>query len=109
METSIINTSPLDTPPLLEAMRALDHVPVEVHAELDRKIMTFGELLNLQEGDVIAMPRAAGENINVYVGGALIGWGEVVLMDGALAVRIADLRDPSSESKEDHASDRRTT
>lgn len=92
MEPAVIEKSQAD------ALTTIGHVPVAVHAELGRRKMTFGELINLREGDVVDLPTVAGENIKVYVGGALIGSGEVLMSDGALAIRIADLRDPSSES-----------
>jgi flagellar motor switch protein FliN len=76
----------------------IESVPIPVHAVLDRKVMKLGELLSLNEGDVVAMPRPAGENVSIFAGGALIGWGEVVLIDGAMAVRVAELRDPAAEA-----------
>src|SRR5579872_1124437 len=103
METRLI-----ENPAAKDGFEAIGRVPIAVHAELDRKVMTLGELLQLREGDVIALPRAAGENINVYVGGALIGWGEVLLVEGAIAVRIADLRNTAPQSPEEHEADRRT-
>jgi flagellar motor switch protein FliN/FliY len=103
METSLINTVPV-----LDGFKLLDQVPLSVVAELDRKVMSFGELLNLQEGDVVTLSRAAGENIRVYIGGALIGWGEVLLVEGALAIRIADLRENGAHTEEDQASEGRT-
>jgi len=78
--------------------KTIEAVPVPVRAVLDRKTMKLGELMNLNEGDVVAMPRPAGENVSIYAGGALIGWGEVVLIEGAMAIRVAELRDPAAES-----------
>jgi flagellar motor switch protein FliN/FliY len=103
METSLINTVPA-----LDGFKLLDQVPLTVVAELDRKMMSFGELLNLQEGDVVTLSRAAGENIRVYIGGALIGWGEVLLVEGALAIRIADLRETGPHTEEEQAPEGRT-
>ena len=79
-------------------LKAIESVPMPVHAVLDRKVMKLGELMSLQEGDVVAMQRPAGENVSIYAGGALIGWGEVVLIEGAMAVRVAELRDPAAEA-----------
>ena len=77
----------------LERMQHLSDVPITVQVELDRKFMSFGELLDMDAGSLIKLSRPTGENIDVYAGGVLIGWGEVLLIDGNMAVRIADLKD----------------
>jgi len=77
---------------LLEQMERLNDVPLAIRAELDQTTMTFGEVLNLEAGSVVRLGRPTGENIDVYVENVLIGWGEVLLVDGALTVRLADLR-----------------
>ena len=52
--------------------------------------MTLREVLELGEGDVIKMTRSAGESIDILVGGSLVGFGEIVLVEEAFAVRITD-------------------
>ena len=74
----------------LEEIQHLSDIPMEVEVELDRKKMTLREILALQEGSVIKMPRSAGENIDLFAGGALIGSGEVVIVEDTVAVRITD-------------------
>jgi flagellar motor switch protein FliN/FliY len=66
-------------------------VPVEV--ELDRKSMPISEILNLEEGSVIKMTRSAGENIDIRVGGALVGFGEIVILEDNMGVRITDFNE----------------
>jgi flagellar motor switch protein FliN/FliY len=65
-------------------------VTVEVEVELDRKVITVSEILELQPGSVIRMTRSAGENIDILVGGALIGFGEIVIIEDTVGVRITD-------------------
>jgi len=36
------------------------------------------------------MSRSAGENIDIWVGGALIGYGEIVIIEDTMGVRITD-------------------
>jgi flagellar motor switch protein FliN/FliY len=67
-------------------------VPVEVEVELDRRVLTVRELLELEAGSVIAMTRSAGENIDLYVGGKLVGYGEIMLIESNIGVRITDFR-----------------
>jgi flagellar motor switch protein FliN/FliY len=65
-------------------------VPIEVEVELDRRVLSVRAILELEEGSVIGMTRSAGENIDLYVGGKLMGYGEIVLIENSIAVRITD-------------------
>ena len=65
-------------------------VPIEVEVELARRMLSVREILELAEGSVIAMTRSAGENIDLYVGGKLMGYGEIVLIESNIGVRITD-------------------
>jgi flagellar motor switch protein FliN/FliY len=67
-------------------------VPVEVEVELDRRVLSVRELLELEAGSVIGMTRAAGENIDLYVGGKLVGYGEIMLIESNIGVRITDFK-----------------
>lgn len=77
--------------PISEVARFVD-VPVDLEVELDRRILTVREILELEPGSVVSMSRAAGENIDLYVGGALVAYGEIVLVDNKIGVRITDFR-----------------
>jgi len=74
---------------LNEVQRFAD-VPIEVEVELDRRVLSVREILELEEGSVIGMSRSAGENIDLYVGGKLVGYGEIVLIESRIGVRITD-------------------
>jgi flagellar motor switch protein FliN/FliY len=76
-----------------EEIAPLGEVPVDVEVELDRRLMTTREVLQLTEGSVMATSRSAGENIDIYIGGVLCGSGEIVVIENALGVRITDFRD----------------
>jgi flagellar motor switch protein FliN len=65
-------------------------VPIEVEVELARRMLSVQQILELEEGSVIAMTRSAGENIDLYVGGKLMGYGEIVLIENNIGVRITD-------------------
>lgn len=78
--------------PLLDRMDRIEHIQVTVRAELDQTILTFAELLNLDVDSLIQLSRPTGENIDIYIEDILLGWGEVLLLDGTMAVRLADLR-----------------
>jgi len=67
-------------------------VPVEVEVELDRRVLSVRELLELNAGSVISMTRSAGENIDLYVGGRLVAFCEIVLVENNMGVRITDFK-----------------
>ncbi len=70
----------------------IGEVPLFLEVELDRRVMTTRQILELDAGSVIVTSRPAGENIDIYIGGVLCGSGEVVVIENALGVRITDFR-----------------
>ena len=76
----------------LEEIAAFADVPMDVEAELDRSVLTVRQILDLEPGSLIALKRSAGEKIDLYVGGTLIGGGEIVAVEDTLGVRITDFR-----------------
>jgi flagellar motor switch protein FliN/FliY len=78
-----------DLPPM-EQIGHLGDVAIEVVVELDRKMLTVRDVLELEPGSVMKMTRSAGENIDVLIGGSLVGFGEIVLVEDTVAVRITD-------------------
>ena len=75
---------------VLEQISHLADLPVTVDIELDRRVMTMREVLELGAGSVIKMSRSAGENIDVMVGGTLVGTGEIVIIEDTVGIRITD-------------------
>jgi flagellar motor switch protein FliN/FliY len=47
-------------------------------------------ILALDKGSVIKMNRSAGENLDILVGGSLIAFGEIVIIESSMGVRITD-------------------
>jgi flagellar motor switch protein FliN/FliY len=76
--------------PTLEEIGPLADIPLEIEVELDRRILTIGGILDLDVGSVIRMGRSAGENIDILIGGILVGFGEIVIIEDAMGVRITD-------------------
>jgi len=76
-----------------EEIAPLGDVPVDIEVELDRRVMTTREILQLEEGCIIGTSRSAGENIDIYIGGVMCGSGEIVVIENTLGVRITDFRD----------------
>ena len=74
----------------IDEIADLADVPVEVEVQLGNKILTIAQILELGPESVIRMPRSAGDNLDILVGGTLIGYGEVVIIEDAVGVRITD-------------------
>jgi len=74
----------------LQEIADLADVTVDVEVELGHKIMTIAQILQLGPDSVVRMGRSAGDNIDILIGGALIGYGEIVIIEDAVGVRITD-------------------
>jgi flagellar motor switch protein FliN len=74
----------------LQEIADLADVTVDVEVELGRRIMTIAQILQLGPDSVVRMGRSAGDNIDILIGGALIGYGEIVIIEDAVGVRITD-------------------
>jgi flagellar motor switch protein FliN/FliY len=74
----------------LEEIADFADVPVEVEVELGRRIMSIAQILELGPDSVIRMARSAGDNMDILVGGSLIGFGEIVIIEDSVGVRITD-------------------
>jgi flagellar motor switch protein FliN/FliY len=75
--------------PLEQAAHIAD-VPIEVDVQLDQRWMKLREILELEEGSILEMKRSAGENIDIYVGSRLLAFGEIVIIENIMGVRITD-------------------
>jgi flagellar motor switch protein FliN/FliY len=77
--------------PAQEVAKIAD-VPIEIEVELDRVEMKIGALLDLDIDSIIEMPRSAGENLDIYIGGKLCGFGEIVIIETSMGIRITDFK-----------------
>jgi len=76
----------------MEEIAKLADVPVLIEVEIGRPMLKLGDILALEEGSVVALPRSAGENIDIRVGGVLVCYGEVIVMEDVVGVRITGFR-----------------
>jgi flagellar motor switch protein FliN/FliY len=74
----------------IEEIGHFGDLPLDVLVELDRKILKLREILALEKGNVIKMNRSAGENLDIIVGGAILAFGEIVIIESSMGVRITD-------------------
>lgn len=79
---------------LEEAGHYLD-VPLKITILLGNRDMKIGEVLRLKPNSIIELPKSAGENIDVYVNGRMVAYGEVIDMEGNARIRLTDLYTPA--------------
>lgn len=63
---------------------------IDVEVELDRKPVKMRDILDFKPGSVLKMSRSAGDNIDILIGGSLAAFGEIVVVEDTVAVRITD-------------------
>ncbi len=73
------------------AMSMLRDVEVEVTLEIGRKRMKISEVLRLATGQTLELTKAAGEPLDVFVNGRLLGRGEAIVMGDRYGVRITEI------------------
>jgi flagellar motor switch protein FliN/FliY len=78
--------------------RSLDFlldIPLEVSVELGRTRLVINDLLQMGRGAIIELNKPAGEPVEVYVSGRLLGKGEVVVVDDKFGVRLTEIISPA--------------
>jgi flagellar motor switch protein FliN/FliY len=81
------------------SMDLLMDVTLAVSVELGKTTMSVKEILSVCQGSVIELDRAAGEPVDILVGGRLLGKGEVVVLNDRFGVRITRLINPVEGAK----------
>ncbi len=66
-------------------------IPIELSVQLDRTTMKVRDILSLQAGAVIKLHRSAGDNMSLLLDGVLMGYGEIVVIEDTMGVRITDV------------------
>lgn len=77
----------------LQEIEEIADLRLDVEVQLDRKPLTLRQILELEADNVIRLPRSAGENIDVLIGGTLVCFGEIVIIEDSVGVRITDFRE----------------
>ncbi len=73
-----------------EEVAHIANVPIEIEVQLDSRRMKLSEILALEEGSIIEMRRSAGDNIDIFIGKKLAAFGEIVIIETTMGVRITD-------------------
>ena len=70
-------------------------VPVTLSMEVGRTRIPIRNLLQLNQGSVVELQRAAGEPLDVFVNGTLVAHGEVVVVNERFGIRLTDVISPA--------------
>jgi flagellar motor switch protein FliN/FliY len=79
------------------ALTLLHDVEVEITLEIGRRKMRIADVLKLTAGNTIELTKAAGEPLDLYVNGRLLGRGEAIVVGDSYAVRITEIASPDKK------------
>ncbi|MDD2566790.1 MAG: flagellar motor switch protein FliN [Sulfuricurvum sp.] len=69
---------------------------IEFVSDLGETELSIDEILHLKKGSIIDLKKPAGESVEAYVNGRIIGKGEVMVYEKNLAIRINEVLDSSA-------------
>jgi len=69
-------------------------VKLEATIRFGQKQMLLREILELHPGTAVALDRQVDEPVELLVGGRMVAWGEVVIVDGNYGLRITEILSP---------------
>lgn len=102
-----LNAKGVEQPPEFEGLNGLGgdkadvsldmilDVPVTLAMEVGRTRISIRNLLQLNQGSVVELDRAAGEPLDVFVNGTLVAHGEVVVINEKFGIRLTDVISPA--------------
>src|ERR1700722_8194280 len=73
------------------AMSFLKDVEVEITLEIGRRRMRIADVLKLASGQTLELAKAAGEPLDIFVNGRLLGRGEAIVLGDRYGVRITEI------------------
>ncbi|HBT47769.1 MAG TPA: flagellar motor switch protein FliN [Peptococcaceae bacterium] len=90
-KASFAQLKPVEKPGKGSSIDKLLDIPLKLSVELGRAKMRVREILELEEGSVIVLNRAAGDRVDILVNGRPMGKGEVVVINDAFGVRLGSV------------------
>jgi flagellar motor switch protein FliN/FliY len=77
--------------PRFSDFRLLHDVEVELTLEIGRRKMKIADVLKLAPGSTLELSKSAGEPLDVFINGQLLGRGEAVVVGDRYGLRITEL------------------
>jgi flagellar motor switch protein FliN len=72
-------------------MSLLAGISLRMSVEVGSASLTFAELLELGEGQVVELDRQVNDLLDILVNGTLVARGEIVEVDGRYGIRVVDV------------------
>jgi len=94
---SLEPSSSLPKPRAASSMAFLNDVEVEITLEIGRRRMRIADVLKLGTGQTLELAKAAGEPLDIFVNGRLLGRGEAVVAGDRYGVRITEIIAPPQD------------
>lgn len=66
-------------------------IPLEVSVELGRTSMIINNLLQLTQGSVVELEKAAADTVEIFVNNKLLGKGEVIVVNDRFGIRVTEI------------------
>jgi len=85
---------PVSSGSLPEGLQYFGDVPLAVIVRLGERRMKIRDILMLRVGSVIKLAKSAGENVDLFVNGRIVAFGEVMQLEGSTGIRITELNVP---------------
>jgi flagellar motor switch protein FliN/FliY len=76
---------------IIQSWRDVLDVPVSVDVELGRTKLSMQEILRLEEGSVVQLPRSTGEGVVVLADDRTLVRGEIVVIEDRAGVRVTEI------------------
>ncbi len=75
---------------LIQEFASVHDIPMRITLEVGRRSMRVREILQLKPDSVVEIDKSAGENVDVYINGKLVAFGEILEFENRTGVRLTD-------------------
>ena len=76
---------------IIQSWRDMLDVPLAINVELGRTTLSMQEILGLEEGSVVQLPRSTGEGVVVLADDRTLVRGEIIVIEDRAGVRVTEI------------------
>jgi flagellar motor switch protein FliN len=76
---------------VMEEVHPFVDIPIKISIQLANRTMKVRDILQLQAGSIVDLPKSAGENVDILMNERLIAFGEVLELESSTGIRLTDL------------------
>jgi len=87
----LMENEPVSCEKAVDGLQYLMDIPLDITVQLGERRMKIRDILQLQAGSIIDLPKSAGENVDILINGQAVAFGEVMELEGSTGIRITDL------------------